>query len=108
MSRSQLPRDARDVFALDPGEWLLFHGCIAFCRATGLWRYPIRAEGDLERMRRMDRIYWHYKAGHPVRRAVRGSGLEAFFAEQASFQWPLPDGFEPSSTLSISSVGDLM
>jgi poly-gamma-glutamate capsule biosynthesis protein CapA/YwtB (metallophosphatase superfamily) len=99
---------AKDIFKLSPKEWLIYNGMIAFYRLTGLWRYPIPASGDRETMRRIDVIYWLYKAQFPVERATKNSGLEAFFKKQALFRWALPHGFKPTSTLQLSSVGDLM
>jgi poly-gamma-glutamate capsule biosynthesis protein CapA/YwtB (metallophosphatase superfamily) len=107
-SRSRLPHTARDAFVLSPSEWLRFHGRIQLQRLTGRWRYPIPTSGDFETMTREDIVYWLYKAQYPVRRAVEGSGLEAFFATQGSFRWSPPEGFRPSGSLRLSAAGDLM
>ncbi len=56
----------------------------------------------------MDKVYWVYKTIYPVKKARKGSGLEAHFEAQKSFAWSLPNGFQPQSELSISSVGDLI
>lgn len=56
----------------------------------------------------LDKAYWLYKAGDPIRRAVRGSGLEAFFAEQRAPSWTTPEGFQTVAAVSLSAAGDLM
>jgi len=105
---TRLAWTARDVFKLSPKEWLIYNGWITFYRLTGLWRYPIPASGDFETMTRADIIYWLYKSQYPVRKAVKGSGLESFFEKQKHFQWSLPPGFRPESEIRMTSVGDLM
>jgi hypothetical protein len=103
-----LPRTARDVFTLSPRNWLIYNATIEFVRLTGLWRYPIEASGDLETMRLRDKIYWLYKSQYPVASALKGAGLETFFANQASHRWELPSGFQPAAELTLTAVGDLM
>jgi poly-gamma-glutamate synthesis protein (capsule biosynthesis protein) len=105
---ARLPWTAKDIFKLSPKEWLIYNGTIAFHMATGLWRYPVPTSGDMETMTRRDLIYWVYKARFPLTRAVRNSGLEAFFEEQSRFRWALPAGFAPSAEIELSAVGDLM
>jgi len=105
---ANLPRTLKDIVELSPKDWLIYNGWIAFYRVTGLWRYPIPASGDFETMTHKDLVYWVYKARFPIEKAVKNSGLEAFFAKQASFRWRLPPGFVPSSELQLSAVGDLM
>lgn len=106
--KARLLRTGKDLFDLSPKDWAIYNGVIAFHRVTGLWRYPIRASGDLETMSRRDLIYWMYKAQYPVDRAWRGSGLEAFFEKQATLRWALPADFEVTSSIALSAVGDLM
>jgi len=77
----------------------------SFYRITGFWRYPVPTEGDYEFMQQRDLIYWLYKAQHPITHAVRGSGIEEFFARQA---FSPPDGFIPETSIELSAVGDLM
>lgn len=84
------PRTFHDLVSLRGPERLLYHAAVKFFEVTGLWRYPIAAEGDIERMALLDMIYWAYKAQHPIARARRRSGLEAFFARQAIHEWELP------------------
>jgi poly-gamma-glutamate synthesis protein (capsule biosynthesis protein) len=103
----ELPRTARDMFDLKLAERVFFDGSIAAIRALGLWSYPIRAEADLEHMTQLDKLYWLYKTQHPVVRARRGSGLEAFFAATARHAWRLPDGFVRDGSATVSAVGDL-
>ena len=103
-----LPRTAKDIFKLSPFEWALYNGVIWFCRATGVWRYPIPASGDLATMRTFDKIYWLYKAQFPVARATRGSHLEEFFQGQSTVSLKLPTGFRPTDELLLTAVGDLM
>lgn len=103
-----LPRTPRELFRFRPMEGLLYDGLVAWFDLTGLWEYPIRASGDLETMRLRDKVCWLYKSGHPVRRAVRGSGLEELFARQEAHEWQLPEGFVPEAEASLSAVGDLM
>ena len=101
-----LPMTARDVFRLTWRQRLQFDPVIALARATGIWKYPIEASGDLETMQRRDMIYWLYKAQYPVTRAVRGSGLERYFARR--HEATLPMGFRVMAELEMSSAGDLM
>lgn len=108
MSPAGLPRTARDVFKLSLEQRLLYNGLIAFCEASGVWRYPIRASGDLETMTWLDKVYWLYKTTSPITKPLRRSGLEAYFRAQEAFQWQLPDGFLPRRRVSVSAVGDLM
>ncbi len=108
MMSMRLPQTAKDIMAFSLKDWLIYNGVITFFRATGLWRYPVPTYGDYEFMRRMDLIYWLYKAQFPILKAAKNSGLEAFFKKQATFQWVLPEGFKPDSKLQISAAGDLM
>ena len=106
MAAQGLPWTAKDVFVLSPAERLLYNSVIRFCRSTGIWRYPVRASGDLETMTTLDKIYWLYKAQYPIERPAPGSGLEKLFAEH--IDWTLPSGFLPMTTAGLSAVGDLM
>jgi poly-gamma-glutamate synthesis protein (capsule biosynthesis protein) len=99
---------AKDAFALSPEDAILFHGTVEVRRQLGLWRYPLPTSGDFETMTLRDKIYWLYKAQYPVMHAVRGSGLEEFFAAQTGLDGSLPPGFEAESELSLSCAGDLM
>jgi poly-gamma-glutamate synthesis protein (capsule biosynthesis protein) len=96
------------LFRFTPRDWLIYNGLIVFFRATGLWRHPMRTEGDFERMRLLDKVYWLYKTLYPMRRARRGSGLEAYFEAQAARRCELPPGFVEAREVRLSSVGDLM
>ena len=87
---------------------MIYRAVVAFARWTGMWRYPIQASGDLETMRRKDKIYWLYKAQFPIVHPQKQSGLESHFEDARTFRWSLPIGFEPTSELRISAVGDLM
>lgn len=102
-----LPRTARDVFRLRPVERLWYGGLVALFEAAGMWKYPARANGALESMGFWDKVYWLFKTTHPVERARRGSGLEAFFAGQPAGCAP-PRGWVCEAELSLSSAGDLM
>lgn len=103
-----LPRTARELFRLPLAQRVLYFGAVELCEAARLWEYPMRARGDLERMRFLDKVYWIYKTTHPVRRARRGSGLEAYFADAARRRCALPDGFRSEAELRLSAAGDLM
>jgi poly-gamma-glutamate synthesis protein (capsule biosynthesis protein) len=96
------------LFKLPLLQWITFNGLIALIRATGFWKYPIRARGDLERMRFIDKLYWLYKAAYPMRRAQKKSGLEEHFERQKSHCWSLPETFRSERELSLSAVGDLI
>lgn len=85
---------------------LVYDGLGALARLTGWWRYPTRANGDLEAMGTLDKAYWFHKSGHPIERAVRRSGLEELFARQPPIA--LPTGFVAEGSLRLSAVGDLM
>jgi len=107
-SAARLPRTARDVLRLRPWEALAYGGVVALARWSGMWTHPIRACGDLERMRFLDKAYWIYKSTAPIRRARRGSGLEDLFERHRAARCELPDGLRVDSRLRISAVGDLM
>jgi poly-gamma-glutamate synthesis protein (capsule biosynthesis protein) len=82
---------------------------MALNRLTGRWRYPVEgASGDPETMTEADIIYWLYKTSHPIKQAVRGSGLENYFEHQRGHRWHLPRGFRPECELTLSATGDLM
>jgi poly-gamma-glutamate synthesis protein (capsule biosynthesis protein) len=74
----------------------------------GVWTYPRAAEGDLEKMRFLDKVYWIHKTTRPVERARRGSGIETYFAAPYRQQCQLPAQFQVESRLTLSAVGDLM
>jgi poly-gamma-glutamate synthesis protein (capsule biosynthesis protein) len=103
-----LPVSARELFRFKPHEALYYGAVLRLIELTGLWRYPARAAGDVEEMQRRDLLYWLYKCASPIRRAQRGSGLEAFFEKQKTHAWRLPDGFIEEHELRLSAVGDLM
>jgi poly-gamma-glutamate capsule biosynthesis protein CapA/YwtB (metallophosphatase superfamily) len=105
---SALPRTGRDVVKLPPKDAALYRALAAFYEVTGLWRYPANRSGDLETMRLLDKVYWFSKAGRPIRRAVRGSRLEAFFTHHQAFEWNTPEDFTAAATLTLSAAGDLM
>ncbi len=104
----ELPRTPRDLVRLPLRQRLLTAGIEAAFGVTGAWEYPMRAQGDLERMRLLDKVYWVHKAGRPIRRARRGSGLERYFAGVARRECRPPDGFEVEAELRLSAAGDLM
>jgi poly-gamma-glutamate capsule biosynthesis protein CapA/YwtB (metallophosphatase superfamily) len=108
MSTRRPPETPKDIFPLTGVNRLLYGGLATWLNGSGLGKYPRPTDGDYETMSRMDLMYWVYKAKHPVRRAWRGSGLEAFFDSQSSFRLTQPEGFKPSATLSLSAAGDLM
>jgi len=107
-TRGRFPHSPRDVFRLGPHEALAIDVVATFFKCTGRWRYPARASGDLETMRFLDKVYWLHKSGRPIRRAARGSGLEAFFRDQDAEALSLPERFDVECELSVSAVGDLM
>ena len=47
---SKLPVTARDIFRFGFFEGLLYWGTLAFFERSGLWNYPVKAAGDLEKM----------------------------------------------------------
>jgi poly-gamma-glutamate capsule biosynthesis protein CapA/YwtB (metallophosphatase superfamily) len=104
----RLPETPRDLFKFRPKDAIIYKGLIKFFELTGLWKRPIRAYGDFERMRLIDKIYWLYKTTNPIRKAMRGSGLETYFEKQKSARCELPAGFQIQSELALSSVGDLI
>ncbi len=103
-----LPVSARELFSFKRHEALFYDAVVGFMKATGLWRYPARASGDIEKMRPRDFVYWLYKCQYPIQHAERGAGLEAFFEQQSAHRWRLPAGFEVRSESRLSAVGDLM
>lgn len=98
----------REVWRFRPHEAVVYTALVAWFERTGLWRYPVRASGDLETMRFLDKVYWLYKAGCPIRHGVRGAGLEAHFEANRSHVWRLPPGFRSDQEARVSAVGDLM
>lgn len=108
MSKNALPYTAADVFKLKIKEWIIYHSTIWLMRITGYWKYPRPANGDLEKMTLMDKIYWLYKSSYPITKGRKGAGLERYFEKQNSFQWTLPQDFNITHELTLSAVGDLM
>ncbi len=106
--RTGLPRTANDIMTLSAKDWLIYNSVITFFKVTGLWRYPVPTCGDYEFMRRMDLIYWLYKAQFPILKAAKNSDLESFFNKQMDYRWALPEGFKSEGELQISAIGDLM
>jgi poly-gamma-glutamate synthesis protein (capsule biosynthesis protein) len=107
-SINELPETPRHVVRLKVHEAVLLGGLGALCRVTGRWRYPPVANTDLERMRLVDKAYWLHKARNPMKRARRGSSLEAFFEAQRQHVWSLPPDLRVEQEVSVSAVGDLM
>ncbi|MBW3672136.1 MAG: hypothetical protein KY432_10755, partial [Acidobacteria bacterium] len=103
-----LPRTPRDVLRLNEADRLLYGGAIALVGLTRLWDAGIDANGDLEEMRTIDKIYWVYKTTNPISKPRRGSDLETFFARQDSSAARVPEGFTVESTLTIAAAGDLI
>jgi poly-gamma-glutamate synthesis protein (capsule biosynthesis protein) len=96
----------RAAMRFRPSEAIAYDTTCAIARATGRWRYPANASGDLAEMQFLDKAYWLYKSRYPVRHAARGSGLEAWFARQPAVE--LPRGFRPHQEIELSAVGDLL
>lgn len=105
--RPTLPRTARDWFEPSP-QTVLSRAVAVLADLTGIWEYPMRCRGDVADMRLVDKVYWYYKAARPVRRARRGSGIEAYFDERSDARAELPAGFQIERELTLSGVGDLM
>lgn len=106
-TRSPVPDSIRASCRLRPHEVVFYDGLCALARLTGAWDPPPRAASDLEEMNVLDKAFWLYKSGLPVRRAVRGSGLEAYFARPKPERL-LPADFDVGAELRLSAVGDLM
>jgi poly-gamma-glutamate synthesis protein (capsule biosynthesis protein) len=102
-----LPVTARDLFSLPLRQRLAYGAVVGLAERTGVWRHSMRAYGDLERMRFIDKAYWLYKTTSPVRKARPGSGLEDYFRRQDA-TCVLPAGFRVEGSLRMSSAGDLM
>ena len=98
-----LPRTPRDSCRFRRRDALIYDGLIKLAALTGAWRHPRRAQGDLEHMRLLDKVYWLYKSEHPIRHAMRGHGLETYFARQPGLE--VPEGFDAEAELRISAVG---
>ena len=73
---ASLPENPSDLLAPFPGFATVSKGLISLLGQAGLWQHPMRAYGDLERMRLIDKLYWLYKATRPIERARRDSGLD--------------------------------
>jgi poly-gamma-glutamate synthesis protein (capsule biosynthesis protein) len=101
------PRTLREAVRLPRRQALVYDGLSALARLTRVWDTPARANGDLEEMTFFDKVYWLHKTANPVRRAVRGSGLEAYFARPKPTAL-LPASFEIRDELRLSAAGDLM
>jgi len=106
--RTNLPRTARDLFRLPLAQRVALFGAVALCEAGRFWEYPMRAFGNLERMRFIDKVYWVFKTTNPARRARRGSRLEEYFGDAGRRSCSLPTGFGVESELELSAAGDLM
>jgi poly-gamma-glutamate synthesis protein (capsule biosynthesis protein) len=105
----KLVHSARDVCRFPWHESVALWPLVGLMDRLPLFDYPVRsARGDLEEMRFLDKVYWVYKTGRAVPRAVRGSGLEDFFARQTAPTWEPPRGFAPVGELTVSAAGDLM
>jgi poly-gamma-glutamate synthesis protein (capsule biosynthesis protein) len=87
---------------------LLYGAIVSFAERTGIWSYPMRCHGDVADMGFLDKAYWVYKAGRPIVRARRGSGIEEYFAARRTECATLPAGFRTDEELTLSAVGDLM
>lgn len=107
MSSTQLFDDPRSATSLRRRDALLYDVVAAVARVSGIWKYPAARAGDLEEMALLDKFYWLYKGSEPIQRAEKGSGLEAFFANQQPVS-ALPTGFVPTETIRMTAVGDLM
>jgi poly-gamma-glutamate synthesis protein (capsule biosynthesis protein) len=103
-----IPESFRETVKLGPVDRITYNTVIAAARLLGQWQTPMRASGDLATMRFLDKVYWVHKAERPIRRATRGSGLEAFFEGQSRHAWSLPAGFVPKDELTLSAAGDLL
>ena len=64
--------------------------------------------GDLADMTFLDQAYWLHKTTRPVRHAIRGSELEAHFAQEQLGGWDPPAGFQAEQEITLSSAGDLI
>lgn len=98
----------REFARLPRTQAFFYNAALRLIEMTGLWKHPIRANGDFEEMGLRDVLYWLHKAKHHVVFPEHGSNLEACFDAQGSFRWSLPEHFEVERELSISAVGDLM
>jgi hypothetical protein len=108
VTKRRLPETPKELFRLSVLDRIIFNGLILLFRVTGLWRYPPRRHGDLERWGFLDKVYWLYKATRPERRARRNSGLEEYFAKQEPLNWQIPENLSGRKELTVSAVGDLM
>ncbi|MFP4154040.1 MAG: CapA family protein [Alkalispirochaeta sp.] len=98
----------REFARLPRTQALFYNAALRLIEMTGLWKYPIRANGDYEEMGIRDVLYWLHKAKHHVVDPERASNLHAYFDAQRGFRWSLPEHVEVERELSISAVGDLM
>lgn len=104
---NSLMYSGRDLMSFSPMRKVTTHVIFKLADWLGFWRYP--ADQDIENYRSFWRMTnWFYMAGRPVTRAEKGSGLEAFFNQQQSYQPVLPKNFEKDITLELSAVGDLI
>ena len=101
-----MARTPREACSFGLREALVLDGLCSLARLTGIWETPRLASGDLEDMTFLDKVYWLYKTDRPVRRAVRGSGLEEYFSRPMPSQL-LPVAFAVSAELELRAVGDL-
>ncbi|MBL6990984.1 MAG: CapA family protein [Bacteriovoracaceae bacterium] len=104
-----LPKTPKDLLNLKWYEAILYYTIIEFMKFFKLWKYPISAQGDLEKMGVMDIAYWIYKATDPIKVAKKNSGLEDFFSSPDNcFKKTLPESFNQQHSVTISAAGDLM
>lgn len=108
LKKNKLPKTAKDIFKLGFKDWFIYNATIQFYKITGLWKYPVKAIGDLEMMTTIDKIYWLYKTINPISRAYKNAGIEKYFRSQKNTACILPEEFSVQNELTLSAVGDLM
>ncbi len=108
---TRMPVDARDYMRSLPWQhrlrcrvWFLLADLLGF------WRRPVRMDPDpVSFPKGMLAPYWFYKAGKPIVRPEKGSGVEEYFEAYREQSGPLlPQGFQEERRLRLSAVGDLM
>lgn len=99
--------DGRGLMALPPFKNRLFRLLFRLADWFDFWKFP--PDVDYDELSDYVLLVWFYIAGRPITRAEKGSGLEAFFAQQRKNGSPaLPAGFAKQAATTLTAVGDLM
>jgi len=102
-----LPKSISKIQVLPLIEKIIESILIGLAKIFGFWKYPLIHDPD--KLNAINNAYFAYKVDKNVTKGQKGKNLEEYFAtHQVKPLKMLPHGFETKSSLSLSSVGDLM